>query len=63
MANDVGTLTVDQMVLRSIDQRLKRIEKALGTLPEMQAELEAIADDIEEIKTVMGLLSDDEEQE
>lgn len=60
-ANDVQNLTVDQMVLRSIDQRLKRIEKALGAIPEMQAELEAIADDVEAIHAVMGLLGDDEE--
>lgn len=57
-ADGVDTLTTDQMVLKSIDQRLKRIEKALGVLPEMQAELEAIADDVEEVKTVMGLLSE-----
>lgn len=60
---DVDGLTLDQMILKSIDSRLKRIEKLVG---DVQEDVEDLTDSVDDVKEVIGLLEpvadDDEEQ-
>lgn len=60
MAKDVDNLTPEQMILKSIDMRLKRIET---TLAEVQDDHGIMADDIDEIKTVLGILAPDDDED
>lgn len=59
---DVDELNLNQMVLRSIDNRLKRMEKVLGGL---QEDVDDLVDSVDEVKEVIGLLEpvDDDDEE
>lgn len=56
--SDIDALTPEQMILKALNSRLKRMERMLG---EIQAEVEDTADDVQEIKDIIGMTEDEQE--